>query len=108
MHHTQFRSKVVDHLEQEKCKYLYYMDEDIRGHIREQIIADGRESSWATETEVIAAADLYMTNIAVTQQLDENPEWHVFKPVSCLIDDNLTIYLLLKLPQWLRGRASAL
>ena len=28
-HHAEIWSKVVDHLEQEKSKYLYYMDEDM-------------------------------------------------------------------------------
>ena len=71
---------MIDHLEDQAAGLRCYIDGDISYHIKEQRHADDRKSSRATEAEVIAAADLYMTNIAVTTRLQKYPQWHVYKP----------------------------
>ena len=95
--HMQVSKEVIDHLEDQAARLRCYIDGDISNHIKEQRHADGRKSSWATEAEVIAAAYIYRTNIAVTIRLQNHPQWHVYKPfIHCLKNDS-TIRLLLKM-----------
>jgi len=48
--------------------------------VTEQRFTDGRITSWATEAEVIAAADIYRMTINITTEFQSKPKWTSHKP----------------------------
>lgn len=63
--HNEVRAAIMNHIKSNRDTYQKYVDGDMSYHIQECEHTDGRQSSWATECEIQAAACTYGMTIHI-------------------------------------------
>ena len=80
--HFEIRENIVKYIKLNKSQYEHYIDGNFEKHVQNQSHTDGRTSSWGTEAEILAAANLFNIQIIVYSIHAGNKMEQMFKPES--------------------------